>query len=263
MRLDREKLLARCKNGEERALLARVIDRAETVSRSGLNQVTDFYDPYHTGLIISMVMAVPGLAATPDGGYPGAERVRVAVHPADIQPVVEDYDFEFISIEGNFKMARVTHRDFLGSLLGLGIRREKFGDVIVVGEGARVVVAGEVAPYIRANLNKVGRVTVSVGEIYGEDLQPPEHSFKEIRATVPSMRLDAVAAAGFGTSRSKIVPEIEAERLSVNWRVCPDPSTPVREGDTLSARGRGRVAIAEVKGPLKSGRIGILLKKFI
>lgn len=263
MRLDREKMLAHCKDGDERVLLARALDRAEIVLRSGLTQVTDFYDPYHAGLIISTLRAAPGLAATPEGGYASAERVRVAVHTAGIQPVVEDYDFGFISINGNFKMTGVTHRDFLGSLLGLGLRREKFGDIFVVEEGARAVVAGEVTSYILANLNKVGRIQVSVTEITDEAFQPPEHAYKEIRATVASMRLDAVASAGFGTSRSKIVREIEADRFSVNWRVSPNPSAPVQEGDILSARGRGRVKVAEVRGPLKSGRIGLLLKKFI
>lgn len=263
MRLDREKLLARGRDGEERALLARVLDRVEIVLRSGLTQFTDFYDPYHTGLVISMVKSVPGLAATPAGGYEGAERTRVAIHEAGAQPLAEEYDFGFLSIEGNFKIAPATHRDFLGSLLGLGVKREKFGDIVVVEEGARVVAAGEVVPYIRANLNRVGRVTVTVTEIAAEDLQLSEHACKEIRATVASLRLDAVAAAGFGTSRSKIAREIEAERFSVNWRVCPDPSTPVREGDILSARGRGRVKVAGVNGPLKSGRMGVLLKRLI
>lgn len=263
MRLDREKLLARARDGGERALLARALDRAEITLRSGLTQVTDFYDPYHTGLIISTVRAIPGFAATPEGGYPGAERTRVAVHAGDVELIGEDYNLSYISIEGNFKNAGATHRDFLGSLLGLGIKREKLGDIIVVEAGARAVVAAEVAAYILTNLIKVGRVNVSVSEIAGEELEPPENSYKEIRATVASLRLDAVAAAGFGTSRSKIVREIEGERLSVNWRVCPDPSTPVREGDVLSARGRGRLKVAEVKGLLKSGRISILMKRFI
>ena len=263
MRLDREKWLVRARDGEERALLARALDRAEVVLAGGMTQVTGFYDPYRAGLIISSVKTVSGLIATPSGGYPGAERVRLAFHPVGIEPLEADYDFAFISIKGNFKKAGVNYRDVQGAVMGLGLKREKFGDIWLTEGAAQVVATGEVAPYLIANLNRVGRVNVSVDFTSGEDFRPPEHPFKEIRATVSSLRLDAVAAACFGTSRSKIVRDIEAERLSVNWYVCPDPSTPVGEGDVLSARGRGRALVSGVKGPLKSGRIGVVIKRFI
>lgn len=263
MRIDREKLLERARNVEERVLLARTLDRAEIVLRSGIIQFTDFYDPYHTGLIISTVRACPGLAATPWGGIPAAERVRTAVHEAGVEPVPEDYDIGFIFIRGNFKMNRVTHRDFLGALLGLGLKREKLGDILVAENGAAVAAAGDVLPYIRSGLDKVGKVRVSVEDISPEELRQTGAPYREVRATLPSLRLDAVAAAGYGTSRSRLVPEIQAERFSVNWRPCRDPATPVREGDLLSARGRGRLKVAEVYGPLKSGRMSVVLHRFI
>jgi RNA-binding protein YlmH len=262
MKPDREKLLSRALNGEERVILARALDQAEIVRSTNRTQVTDFLDPYRKGLVISLVQRL-GLVATSDGGYPGAERSRVAIYDAGRELQPDDYDFAFLSINGNFKLARATHRDFQGSLLGLGLKRDKFGDIIVAGDTATVVVVGEVAPYILTNLNKVGQTKVVVQELGQGDFQLPKAQYREIKATVPSMRLDAVAAAGFGTSRSKMVREIEAERLSINWRVCPDPAALVKEGDMLSARGKGRVIVASVKGPLKSGRTGLLLHRLV
>ncbi|HBC91847.1 MAG TPA: photosystem II S4 domain protein [Pelotomaculum sp.] len=262
MKPDREKLLAHASNGEERAILARTLDQAETARKSGRTQVTDFLDPYRTALILHVVQRLE-LVAVADGGYPGAERKRVAICLNGVTPLPEEFNLSFIVIKGNFKHCRATHRDFQGALLGLGLKREKFGDIIMTGDYANVVVAREVVPYILTNLHKVGQAGVSVSELGQEDFQPPAVKYREIKAAVSSLRLDAVAAAGFGTSRSKMAREIEAERLRINWRVCPDPAAPVKEGDVLSAHGKGRVIVESVKGPLKSGRIGVLLHRLV
>lgn len=263
MKPDRKKLLERARNGEERALFNRALDLGEAVLTSGVTQLTGFYDPYRAGLIISLSKALPGLAATPAGGYKGAERVCLALHPVGVEPLWTDYDFALIAIKGNFKRAGVKYRDVQGALMGLGLKREKFGDIRLSDGEVQVVTTGDVAPYVAANLNKVGRVRVVVEITTCEGLRPPEHPFKEIKATVSSLRLDSVAAACFSTSRSKIVRDIEAEQLSVNWQVCSDPATPVGEGDTISARGRGRAVVAGVKGPLKSGRMGVVINKYV
>ena len=145
--------------------------------------------------------------------------------------------------------------------MGLGLKREKFGDIRLSDGEAQVVTTGDVAPYVAANLNKVGRVRVVVEITTCEGLRPPEHPFKEIKATVSpfawilSLRPVSTSAAS--------CPDIEAEQLSVNWQVCSDPATPVGEGDTISARGRGRAVVAGVKGPLKSGRMGVVINKYV
>lgn len=262
MKINREKLLSRISDTQDRVILARALEKAEIVMRSGRNQVTDFFDPYRTGLIISSVKPL-NIVVAADGGYPGAERMRVAICPNGVEPLLDHFNLGFISIKGNFKHFKPTHRDFQGALLSLGLKREKFGDIIVTGDNANVVVDGELVPYLSANLHQVGQAEVLVSEIAQGNFQPASAQYKEIKATVSSLRLDAVAAAGFGVSRSSVVREIEAERLSINWRVCPNPAAPVKEGDVLSARGKGRVIVASVKGPLKSGRTGILLQRLV
>jgi len=260
MKIKREKILSFVSGTEERAMLARVLDQAEMVLRNGRNQLTDFFDPYHKSLINAAVKQL-NLTSISSGGYPGAERQRLVLHPAEAQVTTVDFDLGFISIAGNFKYFKVSHRDFLGALLGLGLKRGKFGDIIVMEDKAIAVVAREIVPYLKANLCKVGQTRVHVSELEQEELPQRATSYREIKATVSSLRLDAVAAAGFGTSRSKIIKEIEAEKLSVNWRVCSSPKTTVKEGDVISARGKGRVILAAVQGQLKSGRIGILLHR--
>lgn len=261
--IHRDVILNRYTGTEEKVLLARVLDRAENVLKNYQPMVTDFYDPYHTGLVFSAIKSVPDLDVVADGGYADAERCRVVIYPDHMQRDQLDANISFLNIAGNFKMVTVNHRDYLGSLMGLGLKREKLGDIIVTNQGAQIMADANVSDYIEANLTKVGPVGVTVSKITREQLQLPQPKVKIINATVASMRLDAVAAAGYGTSRSKLAREITAERLNLNWAPCSNPAANVKEGDMLSLRGRGRVKVVEVKGNTKKGRVSLVLHKYI
>ncbi|MCL6610814.1 MAG: photosystem II S4 domain protein [Peptococcaceae bacterium] len=235
---------------------------AETVLHRGQPSVTDFYDPYHAGLVVSALKTAAGLAFRCDGGYPGAERQRVVICPGYMDPGDADSGLGFLSISGSFHGSRPGHRDFLGSLLGLGLKREKLGDILVNEEGAQAVVAAEVMPFIRGHLSRVGRWEVSVEEIGAGDLNVPGEKVRTLNASVSSLRLDSVAAAGFGVSRTKMAGFIASERVHLNWQVRNSPSQPVKAGDVISIKGRGRVEVAEVKGTSRSGRIFVSLKRY-
>ncbi|AQS58334.1 RNA-binding protein [Desulforamulus ferrireducens] len=263
MKLNRQALLNHLRDPEEKALLAKVLDGVDKVLRHHRPLVTNFYDPYHTGLIISLLERFPDLDFATFGGYDTAERVRIAIFPNYLEEAAVDFGISLLAVEGNFKMVKVNHRDFLGSLLGLGIKRELIGDLLVNESGCQVATTQEVVPYLTANLTKVHRVKVEVREIDLSELILPELKIKEINTTVASLRLDAIAAAGFGTSRSRIAREILSEKLSVNWHVCSELAAPVKEGDMLSLRGRGRVEVAEIKGNTRSGRISVVLRRYL
>ncbi len=261
--LNREKLLNMATTPEEREVVARVIDLGEMAIKNRAPRVTGFYDPYRIHLVTRVVNSIPGLSVGVDGGYPVAERSRALIFPGNLDQEELDFGLAFIEIKGNFRFARVTHRDYLGALLGLGIQRDKLGDILVGEDGARVVVASEVAGYITGGLASVGRTRVSVREIQREELDPPAPRVKEIKATVQSLRLDALAAQGFGLSRSKIAREITASKVYLNWRPCQDPSARVDPGDVISVRGRGRVEVVDTAGKTKKGRTSVILKRFL
>jgi RNA-binding protein YlmH len=94
-------------------------------------------------------------------------------------------------------------------------------------------------------------------------LQVKEEKVKLISATVAALRLDAVAAAGYGTSRSRMAEEIKGQNVKVNWKEAKNAAQPVNEGDVLSFRGRGRVEVAEIRGTTKKGRLSITLKRYM
>lgn len=261
---NRDLILKRAGRPEDRLLLSKILDRAELSGRIGKPVHTDFLDPYQQSLAEKAFEGVENPECDFYGGYTGAERVVAVFRPGFYEPEEDEYEayLKLLSIRPNSREG-LTHRDYLGSLMGLGIKREKTGDIIVAGEACSIVVLSEIAEYIAGNLAKVGNTGVSIETGSTQGLIAPEPKVREIKATVASLRLDCVAAPGFGISRSKAAEYIRAGRLSHNWVATESPDRPVREGDVLSIRGKGRVVVETVGGRTKRDRIGIVLKKSV
>ena len=100
-------------------------------------------------------------------------------------------------------------------------------------------------------------------EIPAAHLHIPEVRCEEVRDTVSSLRLDAVAASGFSLSRGKAADLIASGRVQLNHRECVKPDHAVAQGDVLSCRGLGKCVLTEVGGPSKKGRILIVLERYV
>lgn len=259
---DREKILRYYRGTEGAELSARLLDLAEAVARGRKFQLSEFIDPYGYTVAETVAAAFERIKLLTDGGYHGAERQRaVFIH--------EDFlgkpDFKLIGLKviWNDKFYNLSHRDVLGSLMGLGIKREVVGDILMKGDHAKIIVDSDMAEYIKQNFAKIGSAAVSIEECDLAEIEPREERCKEIKATVASLRIDSVASSGFGSSRSRIASDIAADKLKVNWQPVKNASQIVKEGDVISMRGRGRVEVAAVTGTTKKGRLGILLKRYI
>ncbi|WP_251422676.1 RNA-binding protein [Veillonella agrestimuris] len=246
-------------NGEE---ARRMLDLAEQVVKGKPFRVTDFTSP--AGLVIADAIkaAYPELQVKTYGGYEGAERIRIAFVDNHFQGTV-DMGITALKVSWDPRFRLLTHRDVLGSLLGLGMERTKFGDIIMVQGDAQVLVDNTIADFIVQNFTKIAMVTVSAEIISLDDIAPKEEKIKEVRTTVASLRLDAVASSGFSVSRTKLVSAINAGLLQVNWQPAKGPSQEVKEGDVISMRGRGRMKVEAITGTSRKGRIGVYLKRFM
>jgi photosystem II S4 domain protein len=163
---------------------------------------------------------------------------------------------------GQFLFDAADHRDFLGSVLGTGITREKVGDIIVQGErGAQAIVHPSVADYLIMNLESVRTVKVKVEQIPLTELKVSAPVTKSLTSTEASMRLDAVGSAGMGVSRSKMADAIKAGLIFVNWVPVSSSSTTIKEGDVITFRGKGRVEIEQV-AVTKNGRFRVNMIRF-
>lgn len=270
--MDRERFLSQLQN-EDRVMAARVLDQVELVLKKAEPVATEFFDPRERELIEEILHYLPEVKKLNYGGYRGAERQRIVIVPAYYLLEAVESPLAYLAIKplANSGKSRTdssspslfSHRDLLGSILGMGLKREKLGDILLGEEEAQVVVAEEIGEFILTHLQKVGSTAVAVETIDPEQLNVPVERVKEVKSTVASLRLDAVAGLGYGVSRSRMAREIKAEKVKVNWKPAKSPDYKVAAGDVLSMRGRGRVIVAEVGGRTKKGRIGIILKRLL
>ncbi|MEB3177731.1 MAG: photosystem II S4 domain protein [Nostocaceae cyanobacterium] len=242
--LPREELL---KAVENRDTVARVIDQAEQAIKTWEVVCTDFLSPPELAEVQRVFSRLTEVHMLAWGGYPQAERQRIAIARADLPLDQSQVAVVALDIAGNFLFDTATHRDFLGSMLGTGIVREKTGDIIVLGErGAQAIVVPELTDFLQINLKQVRSVPVKTQPIDLSELKIREPKKKEMTTVEASMRLDAIASAGFGMSRSKMVDLIDAGDVRVNWKDITQASTQVKTGDLIAIRGKGRLEVGEV-----------------
>lgn len=243
---------------------AHIAELTERSLREGQPQWTDFLEPPLREQAEAVCGWTAGVRFSSFGGYADSERRRLVIYPDYfISQTIEPAIACLAVTVPKANAGDLTHRDYLGAILGLGLKREKLGDLLVGGDGCQVITLPELADFVRLNLTKVANCNVTVAVIDPEQLNIPNRREKTIRATVASLRLDAVAALGFGESRTRMAREIKAERVKVNWKPVTNPDTAVNPGDIIAIRGRGRVTFKELSGQSKKGRQGIVLTRLL
>ncbi|NCB63860.1 MAG: RNA-binding protein [Clostridia bacterium] len=253
-------------SGEERLLLARVMDKLELSRQRDIPAHTFFLSTGEKTSVERLIAASGHPRHAFWGGYEGAERAVCAFLPDWQEPedLIADDQGPLTAVTISYPSdAALTHRDFLGSILGLGITREKVGDLLVGAGRCQAVLLEEAEHILLTQLTQVGRQKVSVSPCALAVLTPPEKNVKLIRDTVATLRLDAVASSGFSLSRSKMADLISSKRLTLNGRECDKPDRAVAEGDVLACRGLGKCMVKEVGGQSKKGRIMLVLERYI
>lgn len=262
--MDRRKLLERAHGDEERLLLAKVLDRQQQAEGKNIPVCTDFLSPHERVLAEEVLRAaeISPERYTAFGGYEEAER-QALLFLADWQtPEMAEFPFRYLRAAYRPEY-QLSHRDLLGSLMGLGVVREKVGDLLVGAQSCDLIVADSVAEFLLREWTQAGRAPLKVTAVEAEELTVPELRCEEVRDTVQSLRLDAVAATGFRMSRGKASDLIESGHVELNWRECAKPDRLVAAGDTVSARGFGKFKLEQVSGTTRKGRTGIVLKRYV
>ncbi|MFH7027853.1 MAG: photosystem II S4 domain protein [Heteroscytonema crispum UTEX LB 1556] len=258
--LPREELL---KGVENRDSVARVIDRADQAIKTWEVVLTDFLSPPELVEIQQVFSRLTEVHLVAWGGYPQAERQRIAIARADLALDRSQVALVVLEIAGNFLFDTATHRDFLGAMLGTGIVREKTGDIIVLGErGAQAIVVPELVEFLQMNLQQVRSVPVKTQPIELSELKVREPKKKELTTVEASLRLDAIASAGFGMSRSKMVDLIDSGDVRVNWKDVTQASSQVKSGDLIAIRGKGRLEVGEI-AVTKKDRYRVQLTRYM
>jgi RNA-binding protein YlmH len=248
---------------EERPLVDQVVEWKENVKSRFVHKLTDFLDPREQQVVKAIIGQDPEVRFSFFGGTEATERKRAFLYPSYMEPTIEDYQLTAYKVHYPHKFIQLSHRDLLGSLMSLGIKREKFGDIYLNDQDIQIVVASEVSGYVEANLQNIGRATVHLEAIPLSTILIEEEEWLEKSITASSLRLDVIVSEIYQLSRSKIVPYIESKRVKVNWRIIEQPAFQLQSGDFLSVRGLGRSKLIAICGKTKKDkwRIEIGMRK--
>ena len=261
--MDRSKIDKIAKNPEDRLLLARVWDRINAGLQRNIPANTGFLSPRELELTRFLFGDMEGLFRF--GGYEEAERRMLIYLPEYLQ---EDWlpgeDSPVACLHSVFYESDcLSHRDFLGSLMGAGIARETVGDICVGNGSCDFFVTAEIAPYILQNFSSAGRTKLHLTQIPCRSACIPEPAVTEIRDTLASLRLDSVISAGFRISRSLAAQHICAGKAAIDGLPCDKPDKLVCEGAKISLRGMGKIKLAAINGKTKKDRISVLIQRYI
>jgi len=255
----KDKLLEIAKNDDEKILISRIIDLHRQAQKNFEVETTQFLNGHELSLV-QRVLGEMGVCFSAFGGCEECERNVVCVFPSN------PYDFNFpidvIKIFGR-DLQSLSHRDYLGAILALGIKRNKIGDVLIGEDCAYLFCLNDISNYIINQLEKIGSKSVKL-QIWSSDKLPSiQKKFKEISTTVSSMRLDAVISAGYNISRGEAVSLIKAGKVTANWQVMQSPSFEASQNQIISAQGFGRIEVFSIRGETKKGRIALTIRKYI
>ena len=242
---------------EDDLLLAGIADKIDQCERYGMLTHSHFLDLRQGALARAYCANHHGLQALFYGGYKDAERIIVVFLPDYLTLPTEEGRLSWLAEneeENPLTVLRVqkdpfhtlTHRDYLGALMGLGVKRETVGDLLVREDGCDIILLKSVAPYLQENLTQAGRAKLGGSFVPVAALQKGEEKREMTPCVVASLRLDNVVSAAFSVSRSAATQAIQKGLVFVNALSCEKTAAPVKEGDRIVFRSKGKVRLAEV-----------------
>ena len=241
---------------DQAQVMRRLDELATRVSRTGIPTFTMFLSPAEADWAQASANR-QRVNMSLSGGYEDAERC-IACFWEDEAP--EEYPIVALEMRWPHQSAP-GHRDVLGSVMGLGIKRSCIGDIVLEAERGYLFAERQMADHIAQSLVSAGRIHLQVQPIEGlPQLEPPKGVEKH--DTVSRMRLDAVIAAGLNLSRGDAAELITAGHVKLRHLPTERTDARVQEGDAISVRGHGRLVVEEVGNPTKKGRLPLRLIRY-
>ncbi|NMA87250.1 MAG: RNA-binding protein, partial [Tissierellia bacterium] len=237
--------------------IRRLLDKIEIVLNRHIIQSTDFLDPYEIQVSIFVLNQFDNIAYCIFGGLEDSERKIIIIYPHYYILGEEDIELNYLMIYDY--ISGFSHRDFLGTVLGLGINREKIGDILIHEDYTQIIVKKEISDFILISLKKIGRENVKIKEIKRKDLVPVKLEYREITTTASSLRLDNIISSALNLSRKESQRLIDLNFVKVNWESINRFHREIEDGDMVSVRGYGRF-IVELLGKTRKDRYRINIK---
>lgn len=247
-------------NTQDYAWLKRCEDFEQSVRKYKSVRFSRFVSPHDLAVFRAHFHPSPFVNVSSFGGTDDCERVQIGFFPEFQEPDNDAFPICAMLVTG---VLGCTHRDILGAILGLGIKREMVGDIYVQENIAVIMCDVQVREFLLFHLDKVGRKKVTVSDCPKEKAYALEHAYVLVRHIVASLRLDAVVGAIAKMSRSEASACILAGNVNLNFVETEDSSKKLCQGDTISVRHHGRFVLNEICGETKKGRTVVEIKQYV
>ena len=266
--MDKINELTKKQKDEDKLLEAKILDKIKQSNSKNRFTNTDFLDLSEQSIatkVISMQKVENGLLY---GGYEEAERKMLVVFPEKISEYVNKESFysqimKIIRVEIPKEMIGIyEHKNYLGALMKIGIKREKVGDILVRESGADIIISSDIEKFVLSNLGTLTRFQKAhIQSTSIENLIYEERKKEIIKINVPSMRLDCIVGEIARCSRSEALDIIKQERVFVNFKEELSQGKQIPEDTYITIRGKGRFKVLKIEGTTRSGRLTVLIEK--
>ena len=243
--------------------LKRVRELANLSYQRDIVTFSDFLNLNEQNMVSSLKQQFPQVVMETFGGYDNAERQMVAFHP-DALAFTWEYPIDCLKIEPKaIKFSEnLSHRDYMGALLNLGVDRSVIGDIIVQEKAAWFFCQSKMTEFFLENLCRVRHTNILITKVNDPE-EFPHPNLESINGTCASVRLDSLIALAFKASRSSMVSYIESGQVFVNGKLITSNGYEPKEGDIVSVRGKGRFIFAGVSHQTKKGRCGVHILLYV
>lgn len=267
--MEKQKILNEYKKQEDKILLAQILDKIDFSKQREKLEYTDFLDMYQISLVKDFLRKIDYNNYILYGGFEDSERKILIIYPEKYNSNMIEKNYSKIInairiILPEDEHGKYSHRNYLGGIVKLGMKREKVGDILVAETGADILVKAETAETLKAELGSLTRFeNANIDIIELQNLIKPEIKVEEVNIIVPSLRLDNFVSDLARTSRSKATQIIDSERVFINGKNETKSSKQVRLGDVITIRGKGRFVVKKFSGTTRSGRTVVTIEKYI
>lgn len=248
---------------KEEFFLKRIRELANISYQRDIVTFSDFLTLSERNIVNSQNFQSLGVTAESFGGYENAERQMVAFHP-DALAFPWEYPIDCLKIEPKaVKFSEpISHRDYMGAILNLGVERSVVGDILVQEKAAWLFCLRKMTNFFLENLCRVRHTSILITKIEDPG-ELPSPRLEQVNGTCSSVRLDALIALAFQASRSSMVAFIEGGLVFVNGRMITSNGYEPKEGDIISVRGKGRFLYEGVSRQTKKGRYSVRIFRYV
>lgn len=268
--MDKPNILNKYNKPEDKLLVSKMIDKLELSIKKNKIEYTDFLDMHQKHLLEKILNREQICNYIIDGGQEESERNAIIFYPSKMKEIValnyrKILPFDVLRIKLPKEMYnKYNHRDYLGGLMKLGIKREKIGDILVFEEGADIIVMKEITNFLITNISLLTRFSKSTIELVKlEEMRKKEIQLEEKQIIVSSMRLDCVISELIKTSRGKVEDLLNQGLIFVNFENISKSAKQIKENDIITVRKNGRFKIGKIIGTTKNNKIKLIAYKYI